>query len=122
MTQSQATLSFSKTLPPPVAAIESETRASPTSAVSEEKPQWQAVRRYSRHGRMRVQYSHEMLRKLLILDPLGDELWSFGVQLECMYLLEKVNLSLKHTDSGSEPLDWISGHVENGQQAKIETE
>ena len=43
MTQSQATLSFSKTLPPPVAAIESETRASPTSAVSEEKPQWQAV-------------------------------------------------------------------------------
>ena len=43
MTQSQATLSFSKTLPPPVAAIESDTRASPTSAVSEEKPQWQAV-------------------------------------------------------------------------------
>ena len=36
-----------------------------------------------------------------------------------MYLLEKVNLSLKHTDSGSEPQDWISGHVENGNTRKM---
>ena len=44
MIQSQATPSYiSKTLQPPLAASTSETSANPASAVSDDKPQWQAV-------------------------------------------------------------------------------